>query len=132
MPFDDDAFLTGDNLMQAGSFLDPGPARVIYTDDEAQEEAVKAARSHYEDLAALASLEQHPGYAQILKMIDACIEKQNLENENLMRANDLSTEKVQMNLYAVVQLKDLRDSIVSKIGEYREMIREEEMLRAEE
>jgi hypothetical protein len=121
----DGGFYRDMGIEQGGMFLQSPIADVLgYTPDEGEQELLKAAEEHYLEVASLAALASHPGYIKIMKIIDRMVKSEYEEIENLMRSNEATVEKTQMNLYAAMKLKDFKSELVTKVSEYHNRVKE--------
>lgn len=110
----------GAQIRQAGTFLPEQEGSVLYGSDGDLEEMRRQAQEHYRELASIAALEHHPGYATILDYIEFMRQEQFEAAQELVVQGKSTEGKLIALHHGAIVLQKLRDKILGKIGEYRE------------
>jgi hypothetical protein len=119
--------LDDDGIPQAGMFMPATETEISYLDEEMHKEVFENAKKHYLKLSELSALEHHPGYKQILDMIDDMIQE---EMAGLIDMGSGTIEadsaiKVQQKLAAANRLTELKRRLQERIAQYKGYIEQE-------
>ena len=88
------------------------------------QELTQSARAHYEQSAAIASLEHHPGFQSILEWVNSRIQFERKEPEDMAKSGITDSAALVKHLYAVSVLNDLLSFFETKKGEHAQLSQE--------
>ena len=108
-------------IQQGGEFLNPGPSDTMYSDEGASKQIVEEAQKHYNDCASIAALEHNPGLKMIRERIDYMRGLFHTDNEDMVNKGEFDASKMQANIYASAKFNDLKKWIDSKMKDYKEI-----------